>query len=201
MQLTNIYPGRYVFRLTVTDAQGASSSDTASVIVHPDPQLQHLVELTLAVDVTRWTQAERVALQQRLLLLLGDGTRLQLRDMRPDRRLSEVILVFYVERQLNVDGATMSPAIPNANDANKWEPMPGRDVERRLAQRFWHEPNILGTTVTDVRTTVCQNPCSGHGTCVADTRACACDAFWMPDVFFFWGMADEANCSEYSAFL
>lgn len=194
-QLTNIYPGRYVFRLTVADAQGATASDTASVIVHPDPQLQHLVELTLAVDVSRWTQAERVALQQRLLLLLGDGTRLQVRDMRPDRQRSEVVLVFYAEHQLIVEGSTTSPATASG-DASKWEPMAGRAVERRLAQRFWREPNILGTTVTDVRTTVCQNPCSGHGTCVADTRACACDAFWMPDVFWFWGMADEANCSE-----
>lgn len=35
LQLTDIVPGRYVFRLKVTDDQGLSSEDTVSVIVKP----------------------------------------------------------------------------------------------------------------------------------------------------------------------
>jgi hypothetical protein len=32
-QLTDVIPGRYVFRLRVTDEQGAAEEDTVSVIV------------------------------------------------------------------------------------------------------------------------------------------------------------------------
>ena len=35
LQLANIVAGRYVFTLTVTDAEGLEDSDTASVIVKP----------------------------------------------------------------------------------------------------------------------------------------------------------------------
>lgn len=178
-----------MFLLRVTDAQGATAVDTASVIVHPDPMLRYLVELTLAVDVTHWRQSEADSLQQRLLLLFGDGIRLQVRDLRADSKRGEVILVFYAE-QPHAGGAGGKAT------TTTMQPMDGRSVERLLAQRFRREPDILGTAVTDVRTSVCQNTCSGHGVCEADTRACACDAFWMPDVFWFWGMA-EANCSEY----
>lgn len=191
-----------MFLLRVTDAQGASAVDTASVIVHPDPMLRHLVELTLAADVSRWTLSESESLQQRLLLLLGDDVQLRVRDIRVEPKSGEVVLVFYVEqrssgplsadtsRPLEASAATAALAAPAA----VWQPMAGREVERRLAQRFWREPNILGTAVTDVRSTVCQNDCSGHGTCETESRACACDAFWMPDLFWFWGWT-EANCN------
>ena len=33
--LTGLVPGRYLFKLTVTDDAGASSSDTASIIIKP----------------------------------------------------------------------------------------------------------------------------------------------------------------------
>lgn len=35
LQLTDVVPGRYVFRLKVMDEQGSSSEDTVSVIVKP----------------------------------------------------------------------------------------------------------------------------------------------------------------------
>lgn len=73
--------------------------------------------------------------------------------------------------------------------------MAGVDVERMLKDRFWKDSNILGTLISDVRTTKCQNKCSGHGTCNSETRACMCETFWMPDIFFFWGIS-QANCGE-----
>lgn len=33
--LTNLIPGRYLFKLTVTDGSGLKNSDTASLIVKP----------------------------------------------------------------------------------------------------------------------------------------------------------------------
>lgn len=73
--------------------------------------------------------------------------------------------------------------------------MSGVAVEQLLFDRFWKDPNILGTLVSDVRTSRCQNPCSGHGSCNAATRYCICNAFWMPDIFWFWGIS-QANCSN-----
>ena len=35
IQLTNVIPGRYEFRLRVTDDQGESDEDTVSIIVKP----------------------------------------------------------------------------------------------------------------------------------------------------------------------
>lgn len=74
--------------------------------------------------------------------------------------------------------------------------MSGLAVEQLLFDRFWKDRNILGTLVSDVRTSRCQNPCSGHGACNFATRACICDAFWMPDIFWFWGIS-QANCSKW----
>lgn len=73
--------------------------------------------------------------------------------------------------------------------------MPGIEVEKLLTERFWRDSSILGTSISDVRTMICQNKCSGHGVCNSETRACMCDTFWMPDVFYFWGIG-PANCGE-----
>lgn len=76
--------------------------------------------------------------------------------------------------------------------------MPALEVEKILKEKFWRDYTILGTSVAGIRTTICQNDCSGHGVCNAETRDCMCQSFWMPDIFFFWGVA-EANCGEYSS--
>lgn len=91
-------PGRYVFRLTVADAQGLTSTDTVSVIVHPDPLLLNLVELTLTVDVSVLTQFEVDSLLQKLELLIGDRVQLRIRDLRMNPKTGEAILVFFMEQ-------------------------------------------------------------------------------------------------------
>lgn len=58
LMVTDLVAGRYVFRLTVTDEQGLSSSDTVSVIVRPDPLLLNLVEVTLLTEATDLTENE-----------------------------------------------------------------------------------------------------------------------------------------------
>lgn len=75
--------------------------------------------------------------------------------------------------------------------------MPALEVEKILKEKFWRDYTILGTSVAGIRTTICQNDCSGHGVCNAETRDCMCQSFWMPDIFFFWGVA-EANCGNYT---
>lgn len=71
--------------------------------------------------------------------------------------------------------------------------MSGVEVEKNLREKFWRDAGILGTSISDIRTSICQNPCSNHGICNAETRSCLCETFWMPDIFYFWGVS-EANC-------
>lgn len=68
-------------------------------------------------------------------------------------------------------------------------------VERMLNDKMWRGSNIVGAPISDIRTTVCQNKCSGHGACNSETRACMCETFWMPSVYYFWGIS-EANCGK-----
>lgn len=99
-QITNIVAGRYVFKLTVTDAQGLMGTDTVSIIVHEDPLVMNLVELTVTVGVTVLTQAEIESLQQKMMLLLGDNVKLRVRDLRVEQKTGEAVLVFYVEKMV-----------------------------------------------------------------------------------------------------
>lgn len=98
--MTNIVPGRYVFKLTVTDAQGLTGNDIVSVIVHPDPLLLNLVELTFTIGVTSLTQSEIDSLEQKLLLLLGDNKKIYVRDLRIEQKTNEAVLIFYVENSV-----------------------------------------------------------------------------------------------------
>lgn len=117
-------------------------------------------------------------LKQKLLLLLGDNVKLNVRHIRIDDKTNHVILVFYASRELK-DGTS--------------QVMSGQDVQRILKEKFWKDYSILGSSISEIRTVLCQNDCSGHGTCDTQSRACICDTFWMPDVFFYWGVT-EANC-------
>lgn len=89
----------------MTDTQGLSSSDTVSIIVHPDPLLMNLVEVTFAVGVTALTQAEILSLQQKLVLLLGNNLKLVVRDLRTEPKTGDAILVFYVEEIVSHDNS------------------------------------------------------------------------------------------------
>uniref|UniRef100_A0A182QFI0 MANSC domain-containing protein n=1 Tax=Anopheles farauti TaxID=69004 RepID=A0A182QFI0_9DIPT len=182
LMLTNIVTGRYVFKLTVYDGQGLSASDTVSIIVHPDPLLMNLVEVTITTEATVLTATELDSIEQKLTLLIGDNmAKLHVRELKVEPRTGQVVIVFYVERKYGLE------------DKEKQELIPALEVERILKEKFWRDYTILGTSVVGIRTTVCQNDCSGHGVCNAETRECICQSFWMPDVFYFWGIA-EANC-------
>uniref|UniRef100_A0A1B0CQZ9 Serine-type protease inhibitor n=1 Tax=Lutzomyia longipalpis TaxID=7200 RepID=A0A1B0CQZ9_LUTLO len=179
LMVTDLVAGRYVFRLTVTDDQGLSSSDTVSVIVRPDPLLLNLVEVTLVTEATILTESELITIQQKLELLLGDNRRLHMRELKREQKTNQAIMVFFVENTENREG--------------KLNLVPGLEVEKILKEKFWRDASILGSSLSDIRTTVCQNSCSDHGVCNSETRSCTCDTFWMPDVFYFWGISD-ANC-------
>lgn len=181
LMITDVAHGRYVFKLTVHDEQGLTGSDTVSVIVRPDPKLLNLVELTFSMGISVLTQSELDSMVQKIALLLGN-VKIYVRKLKVDSKSDEAILVFYAEE--------LPPA--GAPDA-KSTPIPGLRVEQILKEKILRDSSILGAAFADVRTTVCQNKCSGHGTCNTVTRSCMCETFWMPSVFYFWGV-EEANC-------
>uniref|UniRef100_A0A1A9WUV5 MANSC domain-containing protein n=1 Tax=Glossina brevipalpis TaxID=37001 RepID=A0A1A9WUV5_9MUSC len=176
MILTNLVSGRYVFKLTVSDEQGLTSTDTVSVFVHPDPMLLNLVQLTLPMNISMLTHSALNIIVQKIGLLMGD-MKVEVRELQSDSMTEAAILVFYVQNE------------------KKGEiiPMPGLIIERLLKEKLQRDASILGTVFADVRTVICQNKCSDHGVCNADSRACICEAFWMPSFGFFWGL-EEANC-------
>lgn len=60
--------------------------------------LMNLVELTFTTGVTILTQSDVETLQQKLVLLLGDHTRLIVRDLKTEQKTGEAVVVFYVEK-------------------------------------------------------------------------------------------------------
>ncbi|XP_060659533.1 dyslexia-associated protein KIAA0319-like protein [Drosophila nasuta] len=180
MILTNVVQGRYVFKLTVSDDQGLTGTDTVSINVHPDPMLHYLVEMTLPMGISVITKSELDSTVQKLQLLLGDDNKIQIRELKYDLHTEAAVLVFYVLADATVKG---EPA----------KPVNGLHVERLLRAKLQKDASILGALYVDIRTTVCQNNCSGHGRCNPSTRACECEAFWMPSVGYFINN-DEANC-------
>lgn len=181
LQLTNVVQGRYVFKLTVSDEQGLTSSDTVSINVHADPMLMYLVQMTLPMSLTVLTKSELDSTVQKLQLLLGDDNKIQIRELKQDLHTEAALLVFFVL----------------ASDAKGGQstPVNGLHVERVLRAKLQKDASILGALYVDIRTTVCQNKCSGHGRCNPSTRACICEAFWMPSAGFFVSN-DEANCGS-----
>lgn len=175
LMLTDIAPGRYVFQLTVWDEQGLSDSDTVSVMVKEDPQLYQLVELTVEIDSGHLTESQFKMLQAKLALLVKDGTRLQVRELRSEPGTGRAIVVFYIETP---DG----------------KPISATDVVHDLKQKLVLDEDLLGFSVVSLQTTICQNNCSGHGVCNEETRKCICEAFWMQDLFRFYLGDGEADC-------
>ncbi|ALC43405.1 CG7565 [Drosophila busckii] len=175
MILSNVVQGRYVFKLTVSDEQGLSSTDTVSINVHADPLLPYLLQVTLPMGISVLTQSEVDSIVQKLQLLLGDENKIQIRELKYELHTAAPVLVFYVQA------------------SGQSKPVNGLHVERLLRSKQQKDASILGALFVDIRTTVCQNNCSGHGNCNPASRACICEAFWMPSLGYFWG-SDEANC-------
>ncbi|GFX42292.1 dyslexia-associated protein KIAA0319-like protein [Trichonephila clavipes] len=73
LKLTGLVSGRYLFRLTVFDLQGASSSDTASLIVKTPKNLIDQIELVVNADIKSFTQEQEDTLLRQLEILLHEA--------------------------------------------------------------------------------------------------------------------------------
>lgn len=181
LRLSELIPGRYMFTLTVSDAQGATGQDTASLIVKPMPSLVQQVELLLDVDIETFTQEQLDTVLKQLELLLHDGEslRVHLVDLNYQQDSRRVRIIFVAEKE---------------DSKGSWLPCRGPLMVARLKQRLRTHSALLDWDVISVDTVVCQNECSGHGTCDMYSKRCVCEAFWMED-FVRASLGDrESNC-------
>ncbi|KAJ0174628.1 hypothetical protein K1T71_009736 [Dendrolimus kikuchii] len=158
LMLTNIEAGRYVFELTVTDDQGESDRDTVSIQVKPDPLEMNLLEMTLNIPISTFTQGQLDAIVQKMNLLLKGTIKVNVTEVRGQIDSQNTQLIFFLSEDSKVlEGVTAlglarGVAVVGAG-AGEW-----------------------GARVRPVR---CLSRCSGRGACDAATRTCRCDAFWM----------------------
>ncbi|XP_011314056.1 dyslexia-associated protein KIAA0319 isoform X2 [Fopius arisanus] len=176
LMITDVVPGRYIFKLKVTDDDGLFSEDTASVIVKPDPQLLHLVELTLNIEAHSLTESQKDSLVLKLQMLLREEAVIVMTDLKAEQRTGRARLVFYVQEK----GKKIS--------------LPGIEVVRRLREKLWQDSGLLQLSVTSIDTAICQNNCSGHGVCDEESRQCLCHAFWMQNLIQKYFGNGESNC-------
>nr|KAG5701483.1 hypothetical protein BaRGS_000879 [Batillaria attramentaria] len=59
LQLVNLVAGRYVFTLTITDEQGLSSKDTASLLVKSGDDFKNLLEMVLDTDIHHFAEEDK----------------------------------------------------------------------------------------------------------------------------------------------
>ncbi|XP_060521492.1 dyslexia-associated protein KIAA0319 homolog [Cylas formicarius] len=175
--LTDVSVGTYVFNLTVFDEQGLSDTDTVTVIVKNDPKLFYLVEITINVDAKFLTEAQYNNLRGKLALLVTEGSKLQVRNVRAEDGTGKAKITFYLESS---DGL----------------PVSANEVVRHLRQKLKIDASLLGFSIAKLQTAICQNNCSGHGVCDELTRVCTCEAFWMHDLFkVYLETGDDSDCS------
>lgn len=141
-----------MFKLTVTDAQGLSGSDTVSIIVHPDPLVMSLVELTLTMEATVLTQSELDSLHQKLVLLIGDNTaQLHIRELKIEHKTGQIVIVFYVEKTgVNIKtsrccaqiGHFITLCIGQRQNGNHSSSRGGENPEGEILARLHHSRNV-----------------------------------------------------------
>ncbi|XP_023236915.1 dyslexia-associated protein KIAA0319-like protein isoform X2 [Centruroides sculpturatus] len=181
LKLINMIPGRYLFRLIVTDSQGASAIDTASLIVKDPSNLMDQVEIVLNADMKSYTQGQQDTLLKQLELLIreGDSVHVRLLRLHAGQESNRVTMIFVVERT-SPSGQTLL--------------VPGTEVVSRLKKKLKTNNSLLETSVLSIDTVVCQNQCSGKGSCDSYTKRCICKTFWMEDFLRVHFGDKESNC-------
>lgn len=182
LQLTNLVEGVYSFHLRVTDSQGASDSDTATVEVLPDPKKDGLVELILQVGVEQLTEQQKETLVRQLAALLNVlDSDVKVLKIQAHTDVSTVI-VFYVQ------------------SGPPFKVLRAADVARNLHKRLSKEKAaFLLFKVLRIDTAGCLLKCSGHGHCDPITKHCVCSQLWMENVIQRYMWDGESNC-EWSVF-
>ncbi|XP_076083030.1 dyslexia-associated protein KIAA0319-like protein isoform X5 [Mytilus galloprovincialis] len=184
LQLVNMVSGRYTFKLTVLDAEGLSSSDSASVLLRDNPHQEDMIELDIDTDIRQFTEKDKENLQSQLLLMLpkkSDSvkTEVVMDHLEEETSSSLMKVYFHVEDEYR-------DAVEIRN---------GMETKKLLSEKLRSAGNqILSYQVINLDTIICQNNCSGHGHCGKKNRNCICDAFWMENFLKTLILHDESNC-------
>ncbi|XP_071810843.1 dyslexia-associated protein KIAA0319-like protein isoform X3 [Apostichopus japonicus] len=168
LKIGRLVVGVYVFNLTVADAKGRTSSDTATVRVKEDPHANDLVELLFDKDVSAFKESEKKGLVSFLESVVEGEVILQEISHTSSGRL---LVIFYAT---------------NSSDGGK--PIGGPTVLKMLKDSSYKMQPISYDTV------VCQKNCSNHGTCNKYSRKCVCETFWMENFFRVQLGDGESNC-------
>ncbi|XP_051025321.1 dyslexia-associated protein KIAA0319 homolog [Acomys russatus] len=182
LQLTNLVEGVYTFHLLVTDSQGASDSDMATVEVLPDPKKDGLVELILQVGVEQLTEQQKGTLVRQLAVLLNVlDSDVKVLKIQAHTDVSTAI-IFYVQT------GPPSNVLKAAAVA--------RNLHKRLSEE---KAAFLHFKVLRIDTAGCLLKCSGHGHCDPITKHCVCSPLWTENLIQRYTWDGESNC-EWSVF-
>lgn len=100
-----------MYELTVTDDQGESDKDTVSVQVKPDPLEMNLMELTLNIQISTFTQSQLDSLVQKMTLLLKDDIKVNVTEVHGQIDSGNTQLIFYLSEQVrNISKSLLNSA-------------------------------------------------------------------------------------------
>ena len=171
-------------------------------IYFSDPNLKNLVELILNIEGSSLTVSQEQSLEAKLSLLLRNAVihvRYLLLLLLLLIALTNGILVMMCTlncRQLTTEHNTgRAILVFYAGDvAGDKTVMSGPQVVTLLKQKLKQDSSLLELSVANIQTVVCQNNCSGHGTCDESSRRCLCEAFWMQSFVRKYFGDGESNC-------
>ncbi|XP_044151462.1 dyslexia-associated protein KIAA0319 homolog [Bufo gargarizans] len=177
LHLTNLVEGIYRFHLKVTDTNGDSDIDMATVEVRPDPRKANLVELILEVAVSQLSEQQKDTLVRQLAVLLNVlDSDVKIQKIQAHSDISTVI-IFYVQ------------------SGHPVKIRKSVDVAHTLQKQLLKEKaDFLLYKVLRVDTAVCLLKCSGHGHCDPITKSCICYPFWIENWLRRYVNDGESNC-------
>uniref|UniRef100_A0A1I8IRZ5 PKD domain-containing protein n=1 Tax=Macrostomum lignano TaxID=282301 RepID=A0A1I8IRZ5_9PLAT len=172
--LLGLLPGRYSFRLTVKDSEGATGTADAAILVRPWPHAASVASLELRADPSALRQSDLSNLMSQMQLTLRGphpGCNLRLLGLRP--RQASIVM-------------RLSAGFANGTY------LPGPRLAAVLKRRL--PATLLEFPVLELHTEVCQLGCSDRGYCDNSTRQCVCASFWMENPLRVRFGDGESNC-------
>jgi len=184
LYVTDLIPGIYSFNLHVADAQGLTSNKSVKVTVLEDPGLMNVVELVLERNLSHFKQNQKSDVLDSIRVLSREV------ELKGELSVADVSISSSPRQGL----ATLHFKV-FALVGGKRDPVSGMKIVTMLKEKLKADPILLaGVPVSSIDTLVCQNTCSGHGTCNQATRECICDAAWTENFFSRRFTGAEPNC-------